>query len=133
MLPPLEVKLKMAACLRTIPQKKFQPYTCHSARTHFVGLSFCSATRMQLFYVATAGLLSWGLQRSPAPLSIILRLFLGLPQPGEESGYRLESHTFAQLLRRVLAGLPLVKSVLRDDVLVIQTVKEHPEQVRRLI
>lgn len=75
------------------------------------------------------------LRRVPqvSPSSIIFRLLLRLPQPGEEGRDRLEGHTLTLLLGRVFARLPLVESVLRDDVLVIQTVKEHPEKVWRLI
>lgn len=61
--------------------------------------------------------------------SIVFRLFLRLPQPGEEGGHRLEGYALAVLLGRVFARLPLVESILRDDVLIIQTVKEHPEEV----
>lgn len=85
-----------------------------------------------LFCCEDAVLLRRGLgwQRQPqTPLSIVFRLLLGLSQPGEEGCDRLEGYALALLLRGVLAHLPLVESILRDDVLVIQTVKEHPEKV----
>lgn len=66
-----------------------------------------------------------------SPSSIVLGLLLRLPQPGEEGRHRLEGHAFALLLGRVFAGLPLVERVLRDDVLVVQTVEEHPEEICR--
>lgn len=64
-----------------------------------------------------------------SPSSIVFRLLFRLPQPGEEGRDGLEGHTLTMLLGGVFARLPLVESVLRDDVLVIQTVKEHPEKV----
>lgn len=64
-----------------------------------------------------------------SPSSIILRLLLGFPQPSEERGDGLEGHTFPVLLGRVFARLPLIKSVLWDDILIIQTVEEHPEKI----
>jgi len=64
-----------------------------------------------------------------SPSSIVFRLLLRLPQPGEEGRDGLERHAFALLLRGVFARLPLVERVLRDHVLVVQTVEEHPEKV----
>jgi len=80
---------------------------------------FALLLRMQFYYV----------ESQVSPSSIILRLLLRLPQPGEEGCDGLEGHTLPLLLGRVFARLPLVESVLWDDVLVIQTVKEHPEKV----
>lgn len=64
-------------------------------------------------------------------MSIVFRLLFGLPQPGEEGRDGLEGHAFARLLGGVFARLPPVESVLGDDVLVVETVKEHPEEVWR--
>lgn len=64
-------------------------------------------------------------------MSIVFRLLFRLPQPREEGGDGLEGDPFAVLLRGVFARLPLVERVLRDDVLVVETVKEHPEKVWR--
>lgn len=69
--------------------------------------------------------------REASPSSIVLRLLLGLPEPGEEGCDGLEGHALPLLLCGVFARFPLVERVLRDDVLVIQTVVEHPEQVWR--
>lgn len=75
---------------------------------------------MQFYYI---------LSPRVSPSSIVFRLLLRLPQPGEEGRNRLEGHALTMLLSGVFARLPLVESILRDDVLVVQTVKEHPEKV----
>ena len=62
-------------------------------------------------------------------LLAVVRLDVGLPEPGEEGGDGLEGYALALLLGRVLAGAPLLKGLLLDHVLVVQSVKEHPQQV----
>lgn len=111
----------MSACFRTVPQKKIPA----------VNASSCPHTHFDRLFV-----LLWGCSSTmPCPReslsSIILRLLLRLPKPSEEGRDRLESHTLTLLLRRVFACLPLVEGVLGDDVLIVQTVKEHPEKVCR--
>lgn len=65
----------------------------------------------------------------PHGCSVVVRLILSFPQPGKKGRHRFESHSLALLLGRVLAGLPLVESLLLDDVLVVEGIKEHPQQV----
>lgn len=62
------------------------------------------------------------------PLAVV-RLVLGLAEPSEEGGDGLEGHALAQLLGGVFAGLPLIEGLLFDHVLVVQSVKEHPQQI----
>lgn len=121
MLPPLESKLKMAACFRTVPQKKIPA----------VIVSSCPHTHFDRLFVLLWGCSSAMLCPRVSLSSIIFRLLLRLPQPSEEGRDRLESHALTLLLRRVFARLPLVEGVLGDYVLVVQTVKEHPEKVCR--
>uniref|UniRef100_A0A8B9BAV9 endothelin-converting enzyme 1 n=1 Tax=Anser brachyrhynchus TaxID=132585 RepID=A0A8B9BAV9_9AVES len=65
----------------------------------------------------------------PHGRSVVIRLVLGFPEPGEKRRHRLEGHPFALLLRQVLARLPLVEGLLLDDVLVVEGIEEHPQQV----
>lgn len=62
-------------------------------------------------------------------LLVLVRLLLCLTEPGEEGGDGFQGHTFACLLCGVLAGFPLVEGLLFNDVLVVQRVKEHPQQI----
>lgn len=99
-------------------QRKKNPAvnTSSHLRSHFG--KFVLVLEMQFYAVSRA-----------SPSSIILRLLLRLSQPSEEGCDGLEGDAFTLLLSRVFARLPLVERVLRDDVLIIQTVKEHPEEV----
>lgn len=119
MLPPLESKLKMAACFRTVPQKKIPA----------VNMSSCPHIHFECLVCRKNAVLTLRHVPRMSPSSIVFRLLFRLPQPGEEGRDGLEGHTLTMLLGGVFARLPLVESVLRDDVLVIQTVKEHPEKV----
>lgn len=63
--------------------------------------------------------------------SILVGLFLGLAEPGEEGGDGFQGDAFARLLCRVFAGFPFVEGFLFNHVLVVQSVEEHQQQVCR--
>lgn len=103
--------------------KKIKKGRRKSSRKHVVPSAqpfwkFVLVLEMQFYAVSRA-----------SPSSIILRLLFRLSQPSEEGRDGLEGDAFTLLLSRVFACLPLVERVLRDDVLIIQAVKEHPKEV----
>lgn len=59
----------------------------------------------------------------------VVGLVLSLAEPSKEGSDRLEGHTLALLLGRVFARFPLVEGLLFDHVLIVQSVKEHPQQI----
>lgn len=62
---------------------------------------------------------------------VFIRLLFCLPEPGEKGCDRFQGHTFSRLLCRVFAGLPLVEGLLFNNILVVQGIEEHPQQVCR--
>lgn len=127
-LPPSESKLKMAVCLRTVPQGERGGTNEQNKKIKVpaVNTSPCPCSHLKNLFCCRG--IRYAVSRE-SPSSIILRLLLRFPQPGEERRHGLEGHALTLLLGRVFARLPLVESVLGDDVLVVQTVKEHPEEV----
>lgn len=67
-------------------------------------------------------------RRSEGALAVV-GLVLGLAEPSEEGSDGLEGHALALLLGGVFARLPLVEGLLFDHVLVVEGVKEHPQQI----